>query len=165
MTGLLDIFLGRGVDFGAGIGGDVVARGADQPMDRHAGRRAGDVPQCHVAGADRPNRRGADACPQETVEALAVERVLTHQDRFQKTDQARPIEARWVRGSAEKCVPGDALVGRDGKQAEIALAGRPRRMMAVDRRRNALPREKGQGDVGDLHQVPPIFSWRAQLCR
>ena len=151
MPGLLDIGLGRGVDLGAGIGGDLVARRADQAMDRQPRRLAGNVPQRDVAGADRAHRGGPGARPQEAVEALAVERVLTHQDRLQKADQARPVEARRVRRGAEKGVAGDAVIGRDRQQPEIALAGRSRRVMAIDRRRNALPGEQGQADIGDLH--------------
>ena len=59
MPGLLDILLGCGVDFGAGIGGDLVPGGANQSMDRHPGGLAGYVPQCHVAGADSAHGDGA----------------------------------------------------------------------------------------------------------
>src|SRR5438067_12755954 len=48
-------------------------------------------------------------------------------------------------------MPLDALVGDDPEQAEIALAGRMGGMGAVDRPRDTLPGEQGQGDIGDLH--------------
>src|SRR5207245_8074717 len=45
----------------------------------------------------------------------------------------------------------DPLVSDDAQEAEVAPAGRPRRVVAVDRRGNALPTEQGEGDVADLH--------------
>ena len=152
VLGLLGIGLARAVDFRAGIGPDLVAAGADQAVDRQVRDLAGDVPQRDVDRADR-----ADAChprprPQQTVEPLAVERVLAHHDRLEETDEARPVEARRVRRGAEKGVALDALVGDDAQEAKIALAGRPRRMVAIGRRRHGVPGEQGQGDVGDLHR-------------
>jgi hypothetical protein len=151
MPSLFDIRLGRGVDLRAGIGRDPVAAGAEQAMDRQARFLAGDVPQCDVDGADRADRRDAGAPPEQAIEALAVERVLAHHQRLQEADQARPVEACWVRRSTEEGVALDPLIGREPQQAEIALPGRARGMVAVNRRRDALPGEQGQGDVGDLH--------------
>ena len=152
MPGLFGIGLARAVDLRAGIGPDLVAAGADQLMDRQPRLLPGDVPQRDVDRADRAHRGDPGARPEEAIEALAVERVLTQQQRLQKANEARPVEACRVRRRAEKGMALDALVGGDAQQAEIALAGRPRRMMAVDCRRDALPAEQSEGDIADLHR-------------
>src|SRR6202030_519203 len=51
-------------------------------------------------------------------------------------------------------MPGELLLRRDGEPTEIALSGRPRRVVAVNCRGNAFAREQSQRDIGDLH-------WRA----
>src|SRR6185312_7705628 len=152
MPGLLDIGLARGVNLRAGIGGDLVAAGADEAMDRQPGLLAGDVPERDVAGPDRPHRSGTGAAPQRDIEPLAVERVLAHQLRLQKPDEAGPVEARRVRRGAEKGVPRYALVRRDSQEAEVAIARGARRMAAITRRRDAFPGEQRQSDIGDLHR-------------
>ena len=139
------------MDLGTGIGGDLVAAGADQPVDRQPRLLAGDVPKCNVHGAYRANRRDTGARPQQLVEPLAVERVLAHDDRLQKADQRRPVEARRVRGRAEKSMAFDAVISLNPEQAEIAFAGRPRGVVAVNRRWDAVPRKQRQADIGDLH--------------
>jgi len=63
MPGLLDIGLRAGMDLGAGIGGDPVARRAEKAVDRQTRHLAGDVPQRDVTGADRAYRGGADTGP------------------------------------------------------------------------------------------------------
>src|SRR5690349_14358137 len=114
----------------------MVARRAKEAMDWQPSDLASNVPQRNVAGADRPYCGNAGARPQEPVEAFAVERLLADQDRLQKANEARPVEARWVRGCAEKGVAGDALIGRNREQPKITLAGRPGSVMAIDRRRD-----------------------------
>src|ERR1700680_4137953 len=49
-------------------------------------------------------------------------------------------------GGAEKGVALEPLIGRDPQQAEIALAGRARGVMAVSRRRDAVPGKQRQRD-------------------
>ena len=151
VLGLLDISLDRAVDLRAGIGADLVAAGADQAMDWQPGGLPGNVPQRDIDGADRADRRDAGAPPQQPVEPLAVERVLVRQDRLQKADQAGTVEARRVRRGAQKRVSLDPLVGHDPQQAKIAFPRGPRRVVAVNRRGDAFPREQGQRDIGDLH--------------
>src|SRR5205807_4754910 len=57
-----------------------------------------------------------------------------------------------LKKKTEKGVPSEALIGRDREQAEIALAGRPRRVVAVNCRGDAFPREQGQDDIGNFHR-------------
>jgi hypothetical protein len=111
VLGLLGIGLDRVVDLGAGIGPDAVAAGADQAVDRQVRDLAGNVPQRDVDRADRADARHPRPRPQQTVEPLAVERVLAHDDRLEEMDETRPVKARRVRRGAEKGVALDALVG------------------------------------------------------
>src|SRR5271166_4581843 len=60
--------------------------------------------------------------------------------------------------TTDQSITGHAFLGRDREQAEIALAGRPRCMVAINRRRDALPGEQGQADIGDFHWVSSITS-------
>ena len=63
MPGLFDIGFGGAMDLRARIRGDMVARRADQAVDRQPRRLTGNVPQRDVTGADRPHRRGAGTRP------------------------------------------------------------------------------------------------------
>src|SRR5207249_8973317 len=86
------------------IGADLVAAGAEEAVDRQAGRFAGDVPQRDIDRTDRAHRGDPGARPQQLVQPLAVERVLPQDDRLQKADEAGPVEARRVRRGAKKGV-------------------------------------------------------------
>jgi hypothetical protein len=59
--------------------------------------------------------------------------------------------------TAKKGVADDALIRRDGEQAEIALAGRPGRVVTVNCRGDAFPREQGESDISNLHWASSIW--------
>src|SRR3546814_13095392 len=57
-------------------------------------------------------------------------------------------------GGAEKRMPVDAFVRADRQQAELAVSGEFTGVLAVLRRRNIVPGEQRQLDVGDAHGRP-----------
>ena len=64
----------------AGIGGDFVARSAQQPVERQSCYLAGQVPQGNVDSGQRLGRQRKDARPDLVPDMLPQERVLAQQD-------------------------------------------------------------------------------------
>src|SRR5262249_58795897 len=95
---------------------------AEEQADRLPGPLARDVPERDVDGADRAIRRRAVALPERLIQALAIERVLTHHDGLEELDQRLPIQMRTALRRAEERVALDAVVGLDREQPELALA-------------------------------------------
>jgi hypothetical protein len=120
-------------------------------MNRLAHRLADEVPQRHVDRTDRAHATSALLAPQVGDDRLAMHRVPAHQHRLEMGDQALPIGRRRVRGRAQERIALDAVVGADAQQAERTRA-RKAAVQPVLRRRDIVPREKGQGNVGDLHR-------------
>src|SRR6185295_1256288 len=114
---------------------------------------------------------GAAPLPEGVVEALAAERILAQDDGLQHLDQGDAVEVRAAHRRAQERVPGDALVGGEREEAQLALAAEPAGVAAVGRRRDAGPGEQRERDVGDLHDSPqiarsvPVTSAAASLAR
>ena len=89
-------------------------------MHRQLGDLAGEVPQRRIHRADRAVADDARDQPHRAVDALALQRVLPHQHRLQRTDQLRPVHRRRIGRRAEEGVAFQALVGVDAQQAQIA---------------------------------------------
>ena len=121
-------------------------------MDRQPGRLAGDVPQRDVEAPIARTVATRARAHSSAVEPLAVERVLVRSGSASESGSGRA--RRGSPGSTrcrERRAPSMPSSVTTAQQAEIAFAGRPRRVVAVDRRRDALPGEQGQRDIGDLH--------------
>src|SRR5207244_13187478 len=71
----------------AGVGRHAIAIGPEQPVDRQARHLARDVPQGDVHGADGPQRGLTVFLPHGLPQSLALERILSHHERFQIVDQ------------------------------------------------------------------------------
>ena len=147
---LFGIGRSRGQHGGARIGRHRLAVGAEQAMDRLAHRLAQKVPERDVDRADGAHAGRALLLPQLGHQSLAMHRVLAHQHGLEMRDQPLPVRGRRVRGRAQERISLDAVVGADAQQAERARAGEPAHL-AVLRRRDVVPGEQGQRDVGDLH--------------
>ena len=145
---LLDVLGRRLVEGGAGVGGDRVLAGAEQPVNGLAGDLAVDVPQADVDRADRLDRRLAVQLPEPLPQPPDVLRVLAHDDRFEVVDeragQVMPAEV----GAAQKRVAGDAGVGLHAHHAELRGAAE---RGAAGRPHLAVPREQIDLDVGNTH--------------
>src|SRR5690606_2802868 len=98
---------------------------------------------------------GARALPQALQQPLAVERIVPDQKRLQVADQRARIVAGRPAGRAEEGMAFQPLIGPQGDKAQIARAGKAACVLAVLRRRNAIPREQGDRDIGDLHAYLP----------
>ena len=96
------------------------------------------------------------APPQSAVQPLAIQRVLAEDNRLQRAHQGHGIELRASHGGAEKGVALDPLICGDRHEAELALTRRGRIVGTVLDRGEAVPREHGDGEVCDLHSVPPV---------
>jgi len=119
-------------------------------VDRLIHRLAREVPQRDVDGADGANGGVAVALPRLLIEALAVERVLAHEERLQEMDERLPVQVRAAHRRAEERVSAQSPIGLDGKQAELARAGGAAHL-AVGGRWDVAPLEQRQAHVGDLH--------------
>ena len=126
-------------------------------MDRLADRLAQKVPQRHVDRADGAHATGALLLPQIDDERFAMQRIPAHQHGLEMRDQPLPVGGRRIRRRAEKGVALDAVVGGDAQQPERARAGEPA-VLAVLRRRDVVPGEQRERDVGDLHGVVSRFA-------
>ena len=147
---LIDIGGDVGQHLRTRIGDDRSAARAHQRMHRQLGDLAAEVPQRRVHRADRAIADDARDQTHGAVDALALQRVLAHQHRLQRTDQLRSVHRRRIGRRAEEGVALQALVGVDAQQAKIA-GGRCERAQMVARRRDVVPGEDGQRYVVDLH--------------
>src|ERR1700722_5569003 len=73
---LLAVLLGGAERLRTRVRWDAVAKRTEQLVDGKIGDLTGEIPQCHIDGADRANHRQSTATPNELIEPLAVEGIL-----------------------------------------------------------------------------------------
>ena len=147
---LIGIGLRRGQHRGTGIGGNGFAIGPQQTVDRLAHRLAQEIPQRDVDGTDGAHAARPLLLPQVLDHGLAMQRIAAHQYRLQVGDESLPVRRRRIGSGAQESVPLEAFVRDDPQQTERAGA-REAAVCAVGGRRNVVPGEKRQRDVGDFH--------------
>jgi hypothetical protein len=89
---------------------------------------------------------------------MAIERILPDEQRLERIDETATLGLRATIRAAEERLPGDAGVRDDGQQPERRAASRHADIRSVDDRRNAIPGEQRQRDIGDLHGVFLVLS-------
>src|SRR5580704_12128949 len=89
------------------------------------------------------------------MDALALQRVLSHQHRLQRADELRAIHRRGVGRRAEESMPLQPLIRVDAEQPEAA-GGRGKRAEVIARCRDAVPCEDGQRYVVYFHGVSSV---------
>ena len=150
-------FAGIGVaaveDLARRIGADGGAIGAEQLVERHAGRLGGDVPQRRIAGPDHAQAGDALARAHGGVQVSMCAGILAHQDRLEEFDQCAGIGLGGIGGRAEERQSLDASVRADTQQTQVAAARDVVRALRVFGRRNVVPGEQGQLDGIDLHET------------
>src|SRR5690606_36062232 len=143
----------------ARVGGQTVAAGAEQPVNRQARDLARDVPERDVHGADRPEHYGAVLRHQELVEPVTVERVLAHDERLQVVDQPARVDIDRSKGRAKERVAIDAGVGGYRQKAQMNVTVIGSRVARVGHLRQAGPAEDGERHVSDLDVFVRESGW------
>ena len=139
--------LGRGLVVGGGeVGGDAVAAGAEQAVDRQAGGLPRDVPERDVDRADGMRRQVVDEVLQPPPVPADVERVFAEQPGLDDGDDLLGDLRRAGARVGQEGVALDALVGLDPQHPEGHGPGRP------EAGGGGVPAfVEDDGDIGDAH--------------
>lgn len=153
----------RGRDVrGACIRRHGVPGGPEQPVHREPCDLAGDVPERHVDGADRPRVVEPVVLPAVGPDGADIQGVPAHNDWLEEPDERADQLVGALARAPEKRVAHHALVGAYRDQPHLTVAIECRRALAP--RPRALPVEKGDGEVGDLHRSATLRTMCPRPC-